>query len=69
MKIKNQQLRDIESKGKVSFNTKTLNTHQEAEKFARTNYRSVIERDVFVAGWNMAFWDELERLLKKEGKL
>lgn len=65
MNIKNQWLQDIESRGKVSFNTATIKSHKEAEKYARKTYKAVIEQEVFVAGWNMAYWDEQERVLKQ----
>lgn len=52
----NKRLIDIESRGKVGFNTGCLKSHEEAEKYARKHYSIAVERDVFVAGWNMAFW-------------
>jgi hypothetical protein len=58
MQIANKWLHDIESRGKVAFNTNCIKTHAEAEKYARAKYMSVLERDIFVAGWNMAFWSE-----------
>lgn len=60
----NKWLHDVESRGKVSFNTGCIKSHKEAEKYARKTYLAAIERDCFVAGWNMAFWDEQARVLK-----
>ena len=65
----NKWLVDIESRGKLGFNSGTLKSYQEAEKFARKNYRYAIERDVFVAGWNTAFWHEQARVLKASAKV
>lgn len=62
--MNNNWLQDVESRGKVGFNTGTLKSYKEAEQFARKNYRTAIERDCFVAGWNTAFWDEQARVLK-----
>ncbi len=65
MKIKNQWLRDIESRGELAFNKGLLKSYSEAERYARKTYQIVIEREIFVAGWNMAFWNEQERVLKR----
>lgn len=54
--MSNKWLQDVESRGKVAFNTGIIKCHEDAEKYARKTYLSVIERDVFVAGWNQAFW-------------
>jgi len=72
MNLKNNKwLLDIESRGKLAFNKNLITSHKDAEKYARKTYMAVIEREVFVSGWNMAFWDEQERVLKasriKEG--
>ncbi len=61
----NTWLLDVESRGKIGFNTGILKSHDEAERYARKTYRTVIEREVFVAGWNMAFWDEQSRVLRR----
>lgn len=63
MQIANKWLHDIESLGKVAFNTNCIKTHVEATKYARKKYMAVLEQDCFVAGWNMAFWDEQSRVL------
>lgn len=60
----NTWLHDVESKGKVAFNTGCINSYADAEKYARKTYLSVLERDIFVAGWNTACWDEQARVLK-----
>lgn len=60
----NSWLQDVESRGKLGFNSGILKSHKDAEKFARKTYRTAIERDCFVAGWNTAFWDEQARVLK-----
>lgn len=49
---------DVESKGKLAFNMSVLETYKDAEAYARKTYYSVLERDVFVAGWNMAYWNQ-----------
>ena len=59
----NKWLQDVESRGKVAFNTNTITSHANAEKYARKTYRAVSEQDCFVTGWNMAFWDEQSRVL------
>lgn len=60
----NHWLQDIESRGKVAFNTGVIKSYKAAEKYARNKYLAIIEQDTFVAGWNMAFWDEQSRQLK-----
>ena len=61
-------LHDIESRGKVAFNTGIIKSHADAEKYARKTYKAVIEQDCFVSGWNTAFWDEQSRQLKEINK-
>ncbi len=58
-------LQDVESRGKVAFNTNCITSHAEAEKYAKKKYMAVIEQDCFVAGWNMAYWDKQSDDLKK----
>ena len=48
---------DVESRGQLAFNTGCIKSHANADKYARKTYRSVIEQECFVAGWNLAFWD------------
>lgn len=52
------RLHDIGTRGQLGFNKGILKTHAEAEQYARRTYRTAIEQDCFVAGWNKAFWDE-----------
>lgn len=47
-------LKDVESRGQLSFNKRIFITHEDAEAYARKKYPSVLERDVFVAGWHLA---------------
>jgi hypothetical protein len=58
-------IHDVESRGKVGFNTGILKTHADAEAYARRKYLSHLERNVFVSGWNMAFWDEQSSARKR----
>jgi len=51
---KSNWFHDIESRGKVAFNTNCIKYHAEAEKYARKKYMAVLEQNCFVAGWNMA---------------
>lgn len=51
-----QFLQDVESRGQLAYNNKLLKTHTEAEAYARKNYPIILEREWFVAGWNMAYW-------------
>ena len=56
---------DVESRGQLAFNTGCIKSHANADKYARKTYRSVIEQECFVAGWNTAFWGN-QRDLKLE---
>lgn len=60
----NNALTRAEQAGKDYFRDHQDSNHREAERHARKAYASVIERDCFVAGWNIAFWDEQARVLK-----
>lgn len=62
--MNNKWLIDVESRGKLAFNSGTITSNKDAEKYARKNYQIVIEREVFIAGWNTAYWDEQARVLK-----
>lgn len=53
-----------EQAGKDSFANGTIASYKLAEKFARKAYSSTLERDCFVSGWNVAFWDEQSRVLR-----
>lgn len=61
----NHQACDAESRGKLAFNSNTITSHADAEKFARKHYNSAFLQDCFVAGWNVAYWDEQARVLKE----
>lgn len=52
----NNMLVDIESRGKVAYNTGCIKTHAEAVAYAKKKYYAVLWQDTFVAGWNMAKW-------------
>lgn len=52
----NSWLIDVESRGKLAFNSGIIKSHKDAESYAHRTYHIVIERDCFVAGWNMAYW-------------
>lgn len=53
-----------EQAGKHAFNAKLISSNKEAERLARRAYNSTLAADCFVAGWNMAYWDEQSRVLK-----
>lgn len=53
----NKWLIDVESRGKLAFNSGFCKSYDAAEAYARKIYNTVIERDIFVAGWNMAYWN------------
>jgi hypothetical protein len=57
------QFTKAEQTGKDAFRNGSVSSHKAAERFARTAYASVLERECFVAGWNTAFWDEQGRVL------
>ena len=48
-------LLDVESRGKLGFNSGFLKNFEQAEEYARRYYRSVLERDVFLGGWWQAY--------------
>lgn len=60
----NKWLQDVESRGKLAFNSGAIKSYKDAEEHVRKTYQVVIERECFVAGWNTAFWDEQSRVLK-----
>lgn len=61
----NQALIKAEQAGKDAFRDGSISSHKAAERVARKGYAAVIERECFVAGWNQAFWDEQERVLRE----
>ena len=60
----NQALIKAERAGKDYFRDHPASNHEAAERIARAGYATGLERDLFVAGWNRAFWDEQARVLK-----
>ena len=59
----NQVLIKAEQAGKDAFRNGSLSSYTAAERSARKTYAAVIERECFVAGWNVAFWAEQARIL------
>ena len=55
----------VERAGKDAFRDGSISSHKAAERFARKAFAAVLEREVFVAGWNNAFWDEQGRVLRE----
>ncbi len=53
-----------EQAGKDSFTSGNITSYLKAENYARMAYNTAIERDCFVAGWNVSYWDEQSRVLK-----
>jgi hypothetical protein len=53
-----------EQAGKDYFHDHPDSTHTIATRFARKTYTVVLQRELFVAGWNDAFWSEQARVLK-----
>ena len=60
----NYVLISAEQAGKDAFLDGSISRYTVAERAARKTYPTVIEREFFVAGWNQAFWDEQERVLR-----
>lgn len=63
--IANKALAKAEQAGKDGFRDGSISSHKAAERFARKQYAVVLEREFYVAGWNQAFWDEQERVLRE----
>jgi hypothetical protein len=54
-----------EQNGQAAFQDGSICSYDEAERASRERYKTVLERYLFVAGWNQAFWDEQGRELAK----
>lgn len=61
----NNALTRAEQAGKDYFRDHPDSNHAAAERVARKEYAIVLERELFVAGWNSAFWDEQGRVLRE----
>ena len=61
----NSALAKAEQAGKDAFRDGSVTSYRAAERAARKAYTIVLERELFVAGWNQAFWDEQERVLRE----
>jgi len=66
--MKNKGLTDAEKAGKDYFLDHPSATHAMVKKVARKEYSIVLRQELFIAGWNQAFWDEQERVLKASRK-
>lgn len=53
-----------EQAGKDYFRDHPDSNHSTASSYARKAYSVVLQRELFVAGWNDAFWNEQARYLK-----
>lgn len=62
----NKQLVAIEKAGKDSFTSGQIKSYRDAEREARKRFGlHALATDLFIAGWNQAFWDEQERVLSE----
>ena len=50
--------------GKAYFRDHPYSSYMTAARIARKQYSAVLYRELFMCGWNNAFWDEQERVLK-----